>query len=1107
MATDRTPNAAQRQAIEHEGGPLVVLAGPGTGKTFVIIQRVKHLIEHRGIEPERVLVVTFTIRAADELRARLASFIKPELALRVQAHTFNGLGAKLINRYADVLGLPARTTMIDAVQRRRILRDTILSERLFGDSRATGLDSLIVRVERAIEGMTNLGRLPDECERAAALLSARVESEAATMSSDEAEAARQRAKRFADEARLYALSQSRRRREGLISFADQVVLPIELLKHHPGPAATVRSDLHAVIVDEFQDCNPGQIELLRLLIGPEHRPRPDVCVVGDDDQAIYGFRGGDDQTFQKFATIWRDARVVTLTENYRSTEPIIRLANDIISRAGVRFRADKVLDPAPTAPVSGRMPEAVKLEHDSDDAEVIAATILAERAAPGGAEFGDIAVIARTRNDLDRAEAALSLYDIPVARASSRSVLDDEGVQDVLAWVQWLVDPAAIWASLRVLARPPFGVPAHIAAGFMREYKAQRSHHEQRVQGVADPGEYARWLRSASPGSGPHAVSVNRCLDRLEQLREATANRRADDALFRIISLIDAAHAELLPSRERAARVTALLNVLAIAREKQSRLEPPGELRQFWEYFEELTAAGALVPDENVEEDDADDPGGRVHLLTAHAAKGLEFDLVFVPRIVPRFGYPKGLLDDDVWTPPPELIDPAFSPDPRDAASRRLDEERRLFFVACTRARRRLVLLAKYNKKPSASAAHFFEELVPHKEPAHRVTPRNAKDLLADAARIGVGAPDWADPDAAHDNAEAKTVRSARECAADWALRARRRARLDAAAALEAADAPDLTESELDALRERLEQSLRTLAVVRSAEVTGGVPGWASGTVADVGRTLVALRRRVETDGDRDSFSLIARPLRGPLELSYTFIRNYVDCPRCFYLRRVLKVPEQESPEAGLGSVIHSALEEFYGRWSRADADGKARPGRSELLRIGVAKLHANLSRDQIADPLLAEQVQAQLGLLWDRLHQDDVHVLEIEKTIRFQYAVDDVQHTITAKIDRIDQLPDRSLRVIDYKTGNPSKSKTRPDPDDLQLGIYRLALDTDFGQDPIGRAEYWVLATGERGTLSFADMKLDKVRATIDRAVRGMAMGQFPAATGCSGDCKLFRD
>lgn len=1102
MGEERVPNSRQKLAIEYQGGPLAVLAGPGTGKTFVITHRIAHLIHNAGLDPESILAVTFTIKAAGELRDRLTGLVGESVAQRVQAHTFNGYGARLISRFADVLELPPRLTLIDRVQSTRLIREIVLSNGLFPQSRAEGLRTLVQRLARVMECFANLGALPDDALRAARDWRARLQG-VDPASAPHLLAEHAACERFEQEATVYSLYAAAKRPKGLVAYADQVTLPIELLRRHAGPAAAVRSELRAVIVDEFQDCNPGQIELLRLLVGPQVRTTPaPLCVVGDDDQAIYGFRGSDDRSFQRFEAIWPGAQVVPLTANYRSCPEVIRVANSTIARAGSRFRPDKTIELPPLRGSQAGVVEAIRLARDSDDAEVIAAWLLAK--GPGARR--SCAVIARTHGDLDRIGAALTLYDIPFSRARDGSLSRDEGVEDIRAWIEWLVDSNALWPALRVLSRPPFSLPPEFVAGLDREYRVARG---ARDAGIADSDElpaYPEWLAAKSAEGGPHAPALAHAMERLKTLRSAVKGVSAEEAVMRIITTTDVAHSELLGARDTARRVSALVAFLGLAREKQPRLSQPAELRQLWEYLKELDdAEGDLAP-ESAEEPDApqEDEQDRVQLMTAHAAKGLEFDTVFVPRVSPQHGYPKTRTSEEPWIPPRELFDPL---DTRDQKSRVLDEERRLFYVACTRARGTLVLLAKHNAKPS-STTHFFEELAPHKGEAIVTAIVGASSVLAAAASAEAGSPAWQAPGAGTiDPTQLAALAQAREREREWAERFRRSARMRAAAALESAQQPDISAQRLAQVERELRESARMIAAVSQAERRGAVPDWiGAGEAAHAAASrLISLR---DSDADPDSanaWALLTRPMKGPLKLSYSFIRQYLDCPRCFYLRRVMELEEPQSAAANLGSIVHRSLELFYRSWSRADSEGHPLPAWNDLLASSRVAISAESALDAVLDPGMISQVEAQLKLLWERLHDPNAHVLELERMFRFSYELDNQRHAFDAKLDRVDLGESGEYRVIDYKTGHASKKLTEPSPSDLQMGIYLMAMQHAYGPDIRGQAEYWVLSQGVRGRIDFQDIKLDKVRAEIDRAVRGMLTGEFSPARDCTGPCRLF--
>lgn len=1079
-------NAPQQAAVRHDSGPLIVLAGPGVGKTRVIIHRIAWAIRERGVRPEKVLAVTFTVKAAAEMRDRLTRLLSDAESAPVQVHTFNGLGWRLLQRFGDMLGLPAETLLIDEVQSRRLLREIILKENLFPESRGEGLDPLAARATRAIEGLSNLGKLPGECTRFA---QAWRESLGAT--SDEAEKAK--CEIFAHEARAYEVYTHERLARGWITYNDQILLPIRLLRERPGAAAIIRSELSSIVVDEFQDCNPAQIEFLRLLCGGGVRGgASDVAVVGDDDQAIYAFRGSDEQAFARFSQGWSGATVIELTDNYRSGQSVVDVANAIIARAGRRFHSGKTLRRAPDSGAPDARVQAVSLDAELNDGSAIAAMIrtdAAEHAENADDEgWSRYAVIARTNGDLDRVAESLRLEGVPFDRHTERSILDDEGVEDLLAWVQWLVDPGAHWAARRVLRRPPHSLPPEQALRLDVAYTAQRSQARAGAPGVSDPGSFAEWLEREH-GADPEAPGVASIVARYRALREQVHGVRADEAVRLIMTTLDLAHADLLPARERARRVAALIAFLSLARDKQPRLESPGDLHALWGYIEELRELKAFAPSAGLGDIDADrseqegpQSSGRVRLLTAHRAKGLEFDTVFVPRASGQHGY-GSVRNDDSWEAPPGFFDRL---DPRDPLSRGRDEQRRLFYVACTRAVRRLVVLAKERKKPSATP-HYFEELTrtaTHPLPVELVSEN---DVLAQAAAAGVVAARPAPLGAVHAGDEPML---------EIGTRIQASARAEAAGAIEMLSHAELTDAERTTARERLAAAGDRIAWVASVLAGRGVPRG----VRDPEVLALAERRVVET----------ARPprpagLSAPLRLSYTLISQYIKCPRCFYLHHVLKLKERETDETGLGQLLHRVLQSHFEGVRRAESEGHTPPGLPDLLRLGRDEYHRSLGCMQSVDLARLDQINAQLSNCINRLHTADANILEIERSITLPYECDGITHSMHAKIDRVDQLPDGTYRVVDYKTGKAIQPLTAPKPDDLQMGIYAMALRELYGANLDGVCEYWILESGVRGTLPLGKIDQGKVRGAIDAAVRGMLAGDFPPGPTCKKDCVLF--
>ncbi len=1091
--------------MEHSAGPLIVLAGPGTGKTRVIVHRIAHLIEQRSIRPEQVIASTFTVKAAEELRARLAELVSLPVAQRVRAGTLHSLGACVVRRHADRLGLPTRMSMIDAAQSRRVLRGVIEDLSLFRGSRAEGLPALCDRLLGMFDWLSERAVLPS-----AALRHARGMEEAAGDS-----AARAAASEFADSARAYDAWCARRWQRGRLTFSDFVLLPVMGMTGTPALRDVLRAECSAFVIDEFQDCNAGQIEMIRLLAG---EGSPELCVVGDDDQAIYAFRGADERAFQRFQHIWPGTTVLELSDNYRSVRRVVEAANGIIRRAGgARFHPSKQINPTRSDPPGPHGVTIVTFDQEHEDAEAIAAMILTDRARHRGAFPGSplpsTAVIARSHSDLDRIAAVLTLEGVAWSRRRDESMLDDEGVQDVLAWIEWMLYPGATWAARRVMARPPFSIDPRTLADWEREHRALVG--RARLAEEPGPAPFHEWLSERVAVDGdPARDGARRVLGVYAGLRTAVAGTRADESLDLLIRTTGTAHVELLPGRERARRIAALVAFLRLAREKQRDLEPPGDLGAFWTYFNELRdadpalrdvgAAEVLDADEELEREVGADqleqsPGvaadaDRVHLLTAHSAKGLEFDTVYVARVKSPHGFPKSRAEEPDFEAPAGLVEQL---DTRDAKTRKLDEERRLFYVACTRARTRLVLLGAHKGRPSSATVSYLDELL-FESPELLFTRTTARDVLRDASSLGLGvlarsALEAAGLDFAH-----------RQGAEEQVGEIVRQARVLASNALERAARPGLTEAALAACIADLATAARTLAI--TGVHTGGAPVWIAneeGLVATAER-VATLRSGRRCDAGR---ALRLKPPAAPLALSYSSIDQYERCPLCWYLRYVLRLPSPDSDELRVGNVVHAALDRFIKLDAGADAEGSPRPGLEELLRIGRRAMIDEMGRGAVVDDGEVATVEAQLRSYFERFHDANAQTLETERTIEFPYVVDGVSHVFTAKIDRVDLTQDNAFRVIDYKTGRGWANLREPKKDDLQFGVYALALRHAHAEvgDLRGTAEYWLLATGQKGVLSLADIKEAKVRGTIDRAVRGILGGEYGREKGCEGACTLF--
>ncbi|MBX3386288.1 MAG: ATP-dependent helicase [Phycisphaeraceae bacterium] len=1262
----------QQLAVEHTEGPLIVLAGPGTGKTRVITHRVAHMIRERGIEPESIVAVTFTVKAAEQMRDRLRELVGSSAADRVWASTFHAMGLRVLQRFGDTLKSTADAetrraaqriaadfrvrrggrgggmsggigTLIDSAQQKRILRRVIRDLDVFRPSRAYGLEYAVGIAADQIAAWSEMAVSPERAaefgERWREHLAQGRSSAGADLDEGGLAAERERLAVYLDGVRAFAVYEAALGELGLLSFADLINLPTRLLSDPESRAgAIVRDEWRHVVVDEFQDANPAQIEMLRALAPPSAIRPPDLCVVGDDDQSIYGFRGADDRAFTRMSHLWgesigRTVRVLELADNYRSAAPIVQLSSAVIARAHSRFKPDKSVRPAgsgdgafvPTPTL------AVGLSHDSFDAQAVAALVRLymhefatklEQSASDPERSIDpptFAVVVRSNNHTDSIAAALRQEGITVRTAHVGAATDDPGVQDVMAWWRVLTNPGATVQARRLLARPPVRLGPEVIGRLERAFEAATE--------ADDPSAHNGYLAfiASCPDEllGPkpeHArAAVARLVDVQARLAPAVAAEPACEVVRRIITATGVSHAELMSPQDRAARVQALVAVLRFAMDVQSRLDEPGDLQALLAYYDDLSdqdqglgSSGAWGDIEERldgprvtesvgvdglsigEPGESNEDGERpltvhtpvVTILTAHKAKGLEFDVVFVPRLGRLKGQysatGKSDHDDDDGNDlmPAGLMSFVHPGDraARSAGERIEDEARRLFYVACTRAKRRLVLLSKQNKG-RASGMHLFEEVLEHERPAGLIEAIGFQDVMRRAAE--------ADVLHATSVSESDLDDSGGDDEHERLDRARRDVRLFAAEALDLcehagrdgtrASPGSSTAADIASAIERL-----TLAAQRMRALGGLASGYSAGKIeptllnADdryisrLARRLASALGRVSED---DGTGHVAEPdgtgtvamftpgLKPPLRLSFSQINEYVRCPRCYYLRRVLGLPEQEGAPEVVGRVVHKAIELFTrkARGEEADlahltelgVDHSAPADLSMLRAIGHAVFRKAWPTNEPVDKDQLEQVDILLANFLCEFWRPDDHTVEIEHKITFDYTPSNTpparkrsknaksvpadareapaaglsgdgavaqSHTIQAVIDRVDlvTLPDgtQADRMIDYKTGRDWKQYTEPKDEDLQMGIYALALADERGIDPAdlrGTAEYWLVAGRTRGVLDLSQLRLDKVRHTIDKAIAGMLSGHFPIGKDHAGgrhgltDCRLF--
>jgi DNA helicase-2/ATP-dependent DNA helicase PcrA len=597
-------NPAQYEAVTHTDGPLLVVAGAGSGKTRVLTHRIAHLIDEHQVSPYQVLAITFTNKAAAEMRERVARLVGP-VAERMWVSTFHSACVRILRRDAQLLGYPSQFTIYDQADAVRltgyVIRDLGIDPKRF-PPRA---------VHAAVSALKNDGRNPlDAAERAQVIYDRKI-------------------------AEVFAEYQARLKRAGAMDFDDLLCVTVELLQTEPQVLAHYQDRFRHVLVDEYQDTNVVQNDLV-VMLGEEHR---NVCVVGDSDQSVYMFRGADVRNILEFETAFPDASVVVLEQNYRSTQTILDAANAVISHNQARKPKDLWTE-------SGAGDKIVRFqgEDEADEAQWITREM--SRLHEGGdMRWSDMAVFYRTNAQSRVLEEQFLRSGIPYRVVGGTRFYDRREVKDAMAYLKAVVNTTDEVSVKRVLNVPKRGVGDQ-TVGRLDAYA--RSH------GVTFVEALRHW-----DAAGVAARSARGIESFLGLLDDLGADLSVGPAALLESILERSGYLEELnadPSIENESRAENLAELVGMARE--------------FDTVDEFLEQVSLVADTD-QLPDPDDPSETgVVMMTLHAAKGLEFPVVFMAG-----------MEEGVFPHMRALTEPA-----------ELEEERRLCYVGITRARERLYL-------------------------------------------------------------------------------------------------------------------------------------------------------------------------------------------------------------------------------------------------------------------------------------------------------------------------------------------------------------------------------------------------------------------------------
>jgi len=667
MAADRILeglNEAQRRAVTHDTGPLLIVAGAGTGKTTVITRRIAWLIATRRARPDEILALTFTDKAAAEMEERVDTLV-PYGYADVEIATFHAFGDRILREHALEIGLTPDFRVLNRAEQTIFFRDRLFElplahYRPLGDP-TRHLQALITLISRCKDEDIS----PEEYQAHAG----RLEREAAA--AVDYEEARERVAQQRELAATYAKYEELMTRDGCVDFGDQIVQVLRLLRRRPYVLGAYQRRFRYILVDEFQDTNHAQFELVKLLAARHSN----VAVVGDEDQAIYRFRGAAISNILGFLDVYHDAAQIVLTENYRSTQEILDGAYRLIvhnnpDRLEVRNGIDKRL----TA-VAGRghLPVHWHYETGTQEADAVAETIR-EKIAAGIWKPDDVAILVRGNADADQFLRSLNVKSVPWTFSGNSGLYDRPEIRLLIAFLRALVHTDES-VSLHYLASSDlYEVPIVDLTRCSTHADRRHVHLFDVLRRAGEISELRDQISEAGHAAIRHLVGD------LERYMELGREMPTGELLYQFIR--DSGWLMRLYREETARDVAEAKNITKFFDRVQAaaRTLRYDNVREFVKHLDALIDAGE---DPAVAEADVETPAVRV--LTVHKAKGLEFPVVFLVNLVQE-KFPSRRRRDALDLP----IDMMKAVLP--TGDYHQQEERRLFYVGMTRARRELYL-------------------------------------------------------------------------------------------------------------------------------------------------------------------------------------------------------------------------------------------------------------------------------------------------------------------------------------------------------------------------------------------------------------------------------
>jgi len=673
-------NPQQRAAVTFGDGPLLIVAGVGTGKTTAITRRIAWLIAEKRAAPSEILALTFTERAAAEMEERVDVLV-PYGYVEAQISTFHAFCDRVLRENAVLLGLTPDVRILTEAEQAIFLKDHLFDLPL---ERFRPLGNPM-RHLRALLTLFSRAKDEDVAPSEYAAFARQLTAEADKAPDDEREPLVAEAAAQTEIAATYEAYQRLLGEHGFVDFGDLIALTLRLFREHPTVLARTRERFRYILVDEFQDTNYAQFELLKLLAS--HR---NLTVCGDDDQSIYKFRGAAISNILGFREAFPDAELVVLDRNYRSTQAILDSAYRLIQhnnpdRLEVRAGIEKRLVSTSGA---GRPPLQMHFEGIDDECDFVAKTIV-ERCRDEERTHSEFAVLVRSNAQAEPFLHALNLLRVPWRFSGSRGLYDQEEIRAAIAFLRTLADPRDTMSLHYLAGSPEYAIDAEALAAATSYARRQNKTLLQvfriaaKTPGFLDASDEAR-------------KAIVRLLADLDAMLPLAPSERTGEILYRYLEYQTDTIARLSNSTDPrdVQRIQNLAKLFAIV-DRFARVARYDRVAWFIEYLDALIEAG-----DNPPVGDASFDADAVHVLTIHQAKGLEFPIVFLVGLISG-RFPSSDRGDPIPLPEGLVKETGAS------ADFHKQEERRLFYVGMTRAKEDVYLTSaqdvggKRPRKPS----------------------------------------------------------------------------------------------------------------------------------------------------------------------------------------------------------------------------------------------------------------------------------------------------------------------------------------------------------------------------------------------------------------------